>query len=57
MRDAQKRNVEDTWQHLGKLLATIEPRECENYIRDVGYGSTSKGRAPIYVLLLRTLSA
>ena len=40
MRDAQMRTVEDTWQQLGKLLATIEPRECENYIRNAGYGST-----------------
>ncbi len=36
MRDAQKRTVEDTWQHLGALLATIEPRECQNYIRNAG---------------------
>ena len=40
MRDAQKRTVEDTWQHLGALLPTIEPRECQNYIRNAGYRST-----------------
>ena len=40
MRDAQQRTVEDTWRHLGALLATIGPRECENYIRNAGYGST-----------------
>lgn len=40
MRDAQQRTVDDTWRHLGKLLATIEPRECQNYIRNAGYGST-----------------
>ena len=40
MRDAQQRTVDDTWRHLGALLATIEPRECENYIRNAGYGSS-----------------
>ena len=40
MRDAQKRTVDDVWQHLGALIATIEPRECQNYIRNAGYGST-----------------
>jgi len=39
MRDAQKRTVDDVWQHLGALIATIEPRECQNYIRNAGYGS------------------
>ena len=39
MRDAQKRTVEDTWRHLGDLLGTIEPHECQNYIRNAGYGS------------------
>ena len=39
MRDAQQRTVEDVWRHLGALLATIEPRECQNYIRNAGYGS------------------
>ena len=32
---AQKRTVEDTWQHL----AIKESRECQNYIRDAGHGS------------------
>ena len=40
MRDAKQRSVTDTWRHLGKLLATIEPRECQNYIHNAGYGST-----------------
>ena len=39
MRDARKRTVEDTWRHLGDLLGTIEPHECQNYIRNAGYGS------------------
>ena len=39
MRYAQRRNVEDTWRHLGHLIGTIEPSECHNYIRNVGYAS------------------
>lgn len=39
MCDAQMRPLEDTWRHLGTILATIEPRECQNYIRNAGYGS------------------
>ena len=40
MRDAQKRTVDDVWQQLGALIVTIEPRECQNYIRNASYGST-----------------
>ena len=25
--------------HLGKLIGNIQPSECQNYIRNVGYGS------------------
>ena len=39
MRDAQKRSVDDTWRHLGTLIDTIGPDECQNYIRNAGYGS------------------
>ena len=39
MRDAQKRTVDDTWRHLGHLIDTIGPDECQNYIRNAGYGS------------------
>ena len=39
MRNAQRRDFEDTWRHLGHLIASIEPAECQNYIRNVGYGS------------------
>ncbi len=38
MRDAQKRSVDDTWRHLGRLIDTIEPQKCRNYIRNAGYG-------------------
>jgi transposase len=39
MRSAQKRTSEDTWRHLGRLLATIPPRECNNYFANAGYAS------------------
>ena len=43
MRSAQKRDLEDTRHHLGHLIDTIEPSECQSYIRNVGtayeYGS------------------
>lgn len=39
MRHAQKRTVEETWRHLGHLVATIEPGECSNYFENAGYAS------------------
>jgi len=30
---------EDTWRHLGYLVETIKPDECENYFRNAGYAS------------------
>ena len=39
MREAQKRSPEDASKHLGKLIGNIQPSECQNYIRNVGYGS------------------
>ena len=39
MRQAQKRTVEETWRHIGSLVATIEPGECENYFANAGYVS------------------
>jgi transposase len=40
MRVAQKRTLEDTWRHIGDLVATIEPNECSNYFANAGYAST-----------------
>lgn len=40
MRMAQRRTAEDTWRHLGKLVLTITPNECANYIANVGYGAS-----------------
>lgn len=39
MRIAQKRTIEDTWRHIGHLVSTIEPSECENYFANAGYAS------------------
>jgi hypothetical protein len=39
MRIAQKRTLEDTWRHIGDLVATITPAECSNYFVNAGYAS------------------
>ncbi len=39
MRRAQKRSIEDTWRHIGHLVATIDPGECDNYFANAGYAS------------------
>jgi transposase len=39
MRQARKRTVDDTWRHIGKLVADIQPDECRNYFVNAGYAS------------------
>lgn len=39
MRLAQKRSVEETWRHLGRLIESIAPHECANYLENAGYAS------------------
>jgi transposase len=39
MRNAQRRTVQDTWRHIGSLVATIQPSECNNYFANAGYAS------------------
>jgi transposase len=39
MRTAQKRTIDDTWRHLGHLVATFEPDQCSNYFANAGYAS------------------
>jgi transposase len=39
MRMAQKRTIEDTWRHVGHLVATIQAAECANYFENAGYAS------------------
>jgi putative transposase len=39
MRMAQKRTIEEAWKHVGSLVGSITPKECENYLRNSGYAS------------------
>ena len=39
MRTAQKRTIEDTWHHVGALVAQLKPNECSNYFANAGYAS------------------
>jgi len=39
MRQAQKRTIEDTWRHIGRLVEEIAPTECSNYFAHAGYAS------------------
>ena len=39
MRAAQQRSLEDTWRHVGNLVATFSPDECRNYFVNAGYAS------------------
>lgn len=39
MRRAQKRNVDDIWRHLGYLVGTVKPQQCDNYFKNAGYAS------------------
>lgn len=39
MRQAQNRNHEDIWRHLGYLVGTIKPDQCANYFKNAGYAS------------------
>tara|TARA_B100000614_G_scaffold252766_1_gene265829 strand:- start:525 stop:830 length:306 start_codon:yes stop_codon:yes gene_type:complete len=39
MRMSQKRTVDETWRAIGRLVATIKPQECSNYLQNTGYAS------------------
>ena len=39
MRMAQRRNIEDTWRHVGRLVDTFSENECTNYFKNAGYAS------------------
>ena len=36
MHNAQKRSIDDTCSHLGRLTDTFELSECQNYIQNAG---------------------
>ena len=42
MRTAQKRTIEDTWRHVGALVAQLKPTECSNYFANAGYASVKR---------------
>jgi transposase len=42
MRNPQKRTIDDTWRHIGRLVKTIQPAECQNYLENAGYGSVKR---------------
>jgi len=42
MRSAQKRTIEHAWRHIGSLVETIDPTECNNYFANAGYASVKK---------------
>jgi transposase len=39
LRKAAKRNLDDLWREIGRILATYPPHECANYLRNSGYVS------------------
>jgi len=39
MRDAQKRTIDEACRSIGKLVTTIQSRECSNYFANAGYAS------------------
>ena len=57
MRTAQKRTIEDTWRHIGDLVASIEPCECNNYfanaIRWRVWRVGAEGRAGFFLRMHR----
>ena len=39
LRKAAERSKEAVWRRIGSLLDQFSPKECENYLRNSGYGS------------------
>ncbi|KAF1041541.1 MAG: hypothetical protein GAK38_04556 [Xylophilus sp.] len=42
IRNAQKSTIDDTWRHIGSLVETIQPAECQNDLENAGYGSVKR---------------
>jgi transposase len=40
LRKAAARTRDELWQAIGRLLASLPPAECPNYLNHCGYGST-----------------
>ena len=41
LRQAGERTREALWHRITELLTRFSPKECENYIRHAGYGSSN----------------
>ena len=39
MRMAQNRTTEEAWRYVGRLVGTITPQQCNNYLKNTGYAS------------------
>lgn len=39
LRNAAERTTEATWKRIGQLLDHFSPIECQNYLKNTGYGS------------------
>ncbi len=39
LRKAAKRAIPELWDEIGAILDSIEPQECQNYLRNAGYVS------------------
>ena len=39
LRRAAERSKEAVWRRIGSLIDQFSPKECENYLRNSGYGS------------------
>ena len=33
--------IEERWRYLGRLIATVTPEECANYLQNAGYASAN----------------
>ena len=52
LRKAAERTREAVWRRIGSLLDQFTPQECENYIRNSGYGPVEHQHALILQLRL-----
>lgn len=48
MRTAQKRNLEETWRHVGLIAGTFSSDECARYFTNAGYASGKMGRCLVH---------
>lgn len=39
LRMAQKRIIDEPWRYIGRLVTSVKPDECANYLKNAGCGS------------------